>query len=177
MRLYDNDTCARSNIIRSVTRVPGADYLDLSDVKSHLRVDFSTEDSYIQILISAARAAIESYTQASIVVSAVTVAMVNQISPFLLPWGPYRDTLVVKNNQDIALNGDQFSISGDYLTQSAYDDIKITYNAGYDITTLPADLKLAVFNQVAHLYTNRGDQKLSESAKALAAPYKRNAYI
>ncbi len=41
-------------------------YLNLSDAKKHLNVDFSDDDSYISQLIDAAEAAVSNYIQTSL---------------------------------------------------------------------------------------------------------------
>lgn len=169
---------APTNRVISVTRELDSDFITLAEAKIHCRVDFTDEDAYIRdTLIPAARSAIENYTGLSLVPAEVTAILQNEISGMMLPWGPYVDSLVLKDTDENVIDSANYTVKGSELFQYSYGEITATYNAGYDEDTLPADLKLAILHQISFLYEKRGDGALSVYAKKLASPYKVHSWI
>lgn len=173
---YTRSENAENRII-SIDRETDDDFIKLSDVKDHMRIDFNDEDNYIKSLLTASRVCIENYIRKSLVPSVVTATIINQISGIELPWGPYVDGLILKDRDGVVINSDEYTIKGNQLFQYSYGELTAVYNAGYDEDTLPADLCMSIKQQTAYMYENRGDGQLSQTAKQLAAPYKNYSWL
>lgn len=165
------------NEVISVSREVEDDFITLAEVKTHLRIDFSDEDTYIGSLIPVGREMIENYTGRALVPSEVTVILRNEISGMMLPWQPYVDSLVLKDTDGNTISADDYEIKGSELFQYSYGEIRATYNSGYDEDTLPPSLKMAVLHQIAFLYEKRGDSGMSPVARTLAAPFVTKSWI
>jgi hypothetical protein len=185
--------------------------VSLSETKAHLNIEdtFTTDDALISGLISAARNQIENFCNISILSKLITCTLAYQSNAgpykknfdrlflgqgpydnqwFQLPYGPIRGLLTVTAvdqttiinmvlNQDYFLTGTQF-LSIQF--QSMYPNYILIYQAGWP--SIPSGLKLAILNEVAFRYENRGDNTnryasqnvgLCEAAEYLASPFKR----
>lgn len=165
------------NKVLDVSREVDEEIITLAEAKRHLRIDFTDEDQLITGLITASRIAIENYVQLSLVPCEVTALIQNEISGIKLPWGPYVDGLELRTEDDVLIDPGLYKLRGGELFQYSYEIFQAKYNAGYDEDTLPADLKLAILNQLTELYENRGEGKLSELSKRLCTPYKTNSWV
>jgi uncharacterized phiE125 gp8 family phage protein len=176
---YTRNYSRRYNSVLYVTRVDGSEFITLTETKAHLKVDFTDDDDYITSLIPVARQMIENYTGLALIPTAVTAILRNELPGIDLPLLPYVSTLVVTdlNNDDEVITSSDYTLTGNNLLQQTSGLITVTYTAGYTISTLPAALKMAVLHQVTYLYENRGDGKISESAKDLAKPYRRSTWL
>jgi uncharacterized phiE125 gp8 family phage protein len=162
-----------------------------AEVKTHCKIDTTDEDTYIDTLITQVRRRIENLCGISIV-SKTVILTTDFTQEDYLPYGPVSAITEVKLRVDTNTDGtpdydtlvdDDYTTDGeDYLlfNSSYIGRHKITYTAGY--TTVPDDLKLAILNECAFRFQNRGDQSrqyvaenpgLSESTKELVHPYKR----
>jgi uncharacterized phiE125 gp8 family phage protein len=170
----------RFNAVIDVQRVDGSEYITLTEVKTHLKVDFTDDDTYITMLITAARQVIEKYTGLALVPTTVTAILQNQVAPMELPVTPYVSGLAItdNNNEAATIASDNYTLTGTSLVQLTSNLITVTYSAGYTISTLPTALKLAVLHEITWLYENRGDaEKISPSAKTFASQYKRGTWL
>lgn len=70
-----------------VTTAPTAEPLTLAEAKAHLRVDFTDDDTLIEALIGAARAAAEQYTNRALMPQ--TITQVLHCFPYPTPRNPY----------------------------------------------------------------------------------------
>ncbi|MBA3830210.1 MAG: phage head-tail connector protein [Taibaiella sp.] len=158
----------------------------LSEAKDHLHVTFTDDDTYITALIAQAVDSIERYCSISILQKTVTVAA--ELYNFIeLPYGPllaftsysYQDG----NVYTLGTTPDNYLLDGSLFTALWPGRVRIVYNTGYDAATnpLPAGLKLAILNEIAFRYENRGDSTsryasqnvgISEGAEALAQPFR-----
>ena len=173
------------NVIYSVKLgdATGSEPCTLSECKSQLKIDFSTDDTLITALIPVARQQIEQYTGVSIVDREINVVCkLDGANIFELPYGPVTldsielTLLAAYGGTNETITG--HSVYGDHFVQiqpEAAAMYAITYDSAWE--TLPAPLKEAVIQQVAYLYEHRGDEDenlgLSPNARMLAKMYRR----
>lgn len=139
---------------------------DLAAAKAWLRVDISDDDTLITALIKAARIACEKYANQSFIARSVTAKIHNGLGNFTLPYGPVVSIASIKDGADTL---------SDYDIADPWDnDLVVIYTTGY--TTLPEDIKVAIKNQLAFMYENRGDAEkasgLSELSKLILNSYR-----
>lgn len=190
----------------------GSEPVSLADAKAHLRIDFSDDDTILSAMITASRQAIEDYCHISLVAKTITLTLeANEVpktmfaqpyqvrqgfNSFELPYGPVQSVASVTSIDSNGTSITSLVLNADYfLTGIAFKTVKIinnftnnilVYLVGY--TSLPSPLKLAILNELAYRYENRGDgqnlratafteQGVCVSARILADPYKRLVWI
>ena len=151
--------------------------LSIADSKDYLRVTDFGEDYLIGTLISAVASEIEAQTDIALLSQTITATTADAPEQTIaLPVGPVTqgESVTVAS---VASDGTVTAIpSGWWLEAGRYpvlhftgtapvDRVRITYAAGY--ATLPADLGMAIADQVARLYDNRGG--VIDKAPALSA--------
>jgi len=154
----------------------------LDDAKQHLRVMHDDEDLLIQRLTLAAAREIEVYAELALTRQAITlhVTAEGEGETIALPIGPLAPDAAVSINGVPALTG----ISGGRwpsitLPVGTTGAVAITFEAGFGDTagSVPDDLALAIMEQAAFAYDNRGavDVKpgLVPAAARIAARYRR----
>lgn len=177
-----------------VTTLPANSPLTLDEVKAHLRIETSDDDTYLQFLIDAVTACFEKYTN-RVLINTTFLAYLdafpcNNIPCYIeccevdccLPSGIQikkgnthtvnfikylLDTVLTTwNSSNYYMDINNFYPSIHLEEDSVYptaDDkkqaIQIEFIAGYgaDNTSVPDDIKLALLNHIAFLYSNRGD--------------------
>lgn len=172
--------------------------LTLTEVKAHLLISFTDDDTLLTSLITQARKAIENYCKVSIVAQTVTMTA-DLFQEWELPYGPVTGIQGVATRSGTegsgpasyetvtdgwGTDGEEFlSFDPTGATSSQIfscatntpNRFKIIYTTGYN--PVPDDLALAVLNEIAYRYENRGNQDLSTAyspaAKAIAQPYQR----
>lgn len=194
---------AQNRIIDIKKTDTGSEPITLAQVKAQLIISFTDDDTLLTSLITQARKAIENYCAVSIVTKNI-ILTADLFQEWELPWGPVTGITGVAQRSgtqgsgpatyataaDWTQSGDEF-ISfapgspagwdwGAPLPKnfSAENRYRITYNTG---PYTPEDLLLAILNEVAYRYENRGNETatkglitgICEAAQALAFPYKR----
>lgn len=151
-----------------------AEILSLTEVKNYLRVDDTTDDTLIGVLINTAISYAEKY---------MGIDLLETV------WENYRDgieqDLTLRRARFLSVSGIQYMHDGTYALVSAddyqvagngvygkveriempdsYDDspeaIKIVFKTGFGATgsDVPADIKTALMAHIACMYENRGD--------------------
>jgi uncharacterized phiE125 gp8 family phage protein len=146
-------------VLQDVTLEP----VTLVEVKSHLRVTFADDDTYIEgILIPACRAAMEKYCGVSLATKILKVQLVNAEGNIELPYGPVQQLVALEDSKGNAIS-DYLSaglLFKRLLTQSC-DYTTATYIAGYIPGGIPPDLKLDLLRIIGYCYEHRGDEALS----------------
>lgn len=164
--------------------------LTATEVKLHLRVDDTTEDNLITMLIKAAREYCEKYTGRAL----ATQTMVAYLDSFgnenyiELPTPPLQSvTSVIYKNSDsvettMTANTDYIvdvdsnvgrivlPYGGSWPTFTAYsvNPIKITYVTGYYASNLiPSSIKQAMLLLIGHWYANRETVNVGSISKQL----------
>jgi uncharacterized phiE125 gp8 family phage protein len=149
----------------------------LTEAKNFCKIDISTDDDLINVLITAARQMCEAYTGVGFVEHEAVAVLNNSNGDIYIPYGPIIEILSVENEQGTTLVLDlDYTIGGNEfkrLRTPYANNITIDYITGY--TTLPEALKTALLNQVYYLYDNRsvGVDDISPIAKIILNLYKR----
>jgi uncharacterized phiE125 gp8 family phage protein len=163
----------------NVSTAPINKPLTLVEVKTHLKIDAAdaTQDDYLNLLIDMARDFGEKYTKRTFIDTGFTTfrddfndslllrrSKVSAIASIKYLVSGVLTTLStdvydftdVTDFSEIFLKVDQvFPTDVDQVPQA----VEIIFTAGYgaDTTDVPADVKFAMLNHIADLYSNRGD--------------------
>ena len=163
------------------------DLLTLSEVKAHLYITHTDDDTYLTSLITRARKQIQNYCTIAIGSQEwVWIADLVGSVEMQIPYQPVIsvDTASVKtayNTYELVTAGTDYDVDGELeksFTPFYNGRFKVEYTTGY--TECPDDLKQGWLAQIAYLYENRGDeskQGLSEVAKDLIAPYRDYSWV
>lgn len=144
--------------------------LTLTQLKAHLQITYTDDDTYLTDLISACRQALEQYCNISIVQKTVTL-MADLYCEYEIPYGPISaftsaslktgvgEYTVKAANTDYEVDGvdDGFKL----FNPSIQGRWKLVYTAGYDTGTAPKDLILDLKRICGYCYENKGDQPLT----------------
>jgi hypothetical protein len=150
----------------------------LSEVKLHLHIDDdnTTFDDDLTRLIKQAREYCEEQTGLSLIERTVTF-YVDYYSPFTIPFGPVTsfDSASIKtgiNEYEVQTVDDEYEVeAGIFYSYIGNWKWKLIYDAGYTSATIPQGLKLAILNEIAFRFENRGDVVLLNTNELLQ-PYK-----
>lgn len=167
-------------LINSVTTLAdgAVEPVSRTDAKNWLRIDYTSDDTMIDTLISAARQHLEKLTGRSLVNKKLlcnleaTVQM-PKVWVIDLPYSPIVcvDSVTIKeginDNEALTVN-DDYEVIGGKLWIYAPGVYNVTYQAGYG--TLPNDLKNDVLTLVAWMYENRG-KKMNADPKQAVSQY------
>lgn len=155
---------SRNNVIEAYTiPINSTEPFTVAEAKAYARITDSSEDALIGELITAARQAIEKFTQLALVPSNVVAILDNSYGEIELPYGPFVSDLVVVDKEGTAVTATILGERFKYLESPINNYLKCTYKAGYTAkseagyVTMPIDLLNAIKDQFAFLYGNRGD--------------------
>jgi uncharacterized phiE125 gp8 family phage protein len=146
------------------------EFLTLTQLKAHLQITYTDDDTYLTELITACRAAIEQFCCISLVIKTVTL-LADLYCERELPYGP------VATLTSATLKTD----TGTYTAQTANTDYeldgvangfqifrpfvsgrwKIVYTAGYAAAKVPKDLILDLKRICGYCYEHKGDESLT----------------
>ena len=167
---------------------PAAQIITTGDAKTHLRVDGTSEDTYINGLVRAATSVIENYTERQLGI-ATWLLQVNELRDIDLPKHPVSMISQIqyydRGNALQTLNTGLYDlIAGEEKSSLVFEDelpdlsdrvdaVQITFVSGYN--SIPDVLVSAVLLVLGSLYDKRDDtvKKLPTAAEYLAQPYKR----
>lgn len=142
--------------------------ITLAEAKEWLYITDSSHDSILPILIKTARMQLEKMANISIISRTVTTVLRNDCGGIFLPMQPITGavTAVDRNGDSLELTllGENYK-----FIETTFDYAKLTYTAGF--ATVPEDIKQAVKQQVAHLFENRGDTKITATAHLFISQY------
>ena len=176
-------------LIERINRPAGA-AVTLASAKAHLRVDGNDSDVEIMTMIAAATRELEDYASLALLTQTIRVTSDcwGRASVFPLPIAPLPDVLTVIVTADGAAFEAYAVIAGQRPALRLTGErpsglIVIQYEAGFgDVpSAIPADLGMAILDQVAVLYDMRGvtDPRqgtgLSPHMARVAARYRRVA--
>jgi uncharacterized phiE125 gp8 family phage protein len=159
-----------------VTVAPASSPLTLDEIKTHLKISGSAEDTYLTLLLDAVVDFFEKYTKRNLITRT---------------YETYRDTfdndLEIRQSPSVSVSKIEYLVSDVLTTLSTdvyfllvsntfprlslkagqewptgMDDreqaVKITFTAGYGAASdVPEDIKVALLQHIAALYENRGD--------------------
>lgn len=166
------------NTTRTAT---GAEPIPLAAAKLFLKVDFTTDDTLITEIITAAREQAEKFCARSFVAQTIVYQEtipdedIELETELRLPYPNHIAISEVKVNGDVTtsytntgLNHFVVKIAG--LTvgdDNENAEVQVTYTAG----DCPAGVKIALYNIIREMYFNRSDMVLSENAYVWLTPY------
>jgi len=156
--------------------------VSLSDVKAHLYITHSDDDTYLTALIGKCRKTVEKHC--NIAIGSQELMWTVDLEAHEEVTIPYQPVISVDNVEvktdfatyELVTANEDYDVDGQAkktFTPFAKGRYKIEYTTGY--TTVPADLKHAIVCQIAYLYENRGNETkpgLCEMAANLADGYK-----
>ena len=151
-------------IIERINRPTGAT-VTLGSAKAHLRVDGNDSDVEIMTMIAAAGRELEDYACLALLTQTIRVTLDcwPRASGFPLPIAPLLDILTVSVTADGVAFDAYAVIAGQRPALRLTGErpsglVVIAYEAGFGIgaSNIPADLGIAVLDQVAILYDMRG---------------------
>jgi hypothetical protein len=164
-------------ITEPVTLDEAKNYMRLEgfqDVDDSSPLEFDDEDDLIESIITASREAVEKFTGLHLVSKTLTVLFTNLAGGVELP-GPFLEATELLDEEgdevtDYTLIGTNFK----RVLAPVYENLTMTYTAGYEADEVPKALKLAILIEVLYRYENRGEiDSLCLMAKRLAKPFRR----
>ena len=175
------------SILVSATKTEGATptFLTTSEVKNYLRVDYTTDDTIIDLLIEAAYDAFEAFTNRSLRTYTIEAVWEQYGASVDLPYAPVTSVTTVEYRFEDGTNNDVTSIweqVGNQIRvlkpeEVAYGNrLVVTYSTGY--ASIPNKLKLGLLKWIATNYEDRqntAEMSISEvpgSSKELWADYR-----
>ena len=165
-----------------VTTAVASELLSVSnDIKPHLRITHTDDDTYLTFLGKAVREDFEKWLNRGIGEQQVTlIADLTGEDEYQLPYAPISSLVAYEktdfNTYEAITAYSDYDLDGQddkTFTPMWSGRFKLVYTCGY--TSLPHGLKLAMLNECAYRYDNRGNEQtpgLSEQAMELAKPYK-----
>jgi uncharacterized phiE125 gp8 family phage protein len=174
--------------MRSTTIItePSREPVSVKEARDYARIDYTTDDVIIGVLIQAARKQIEDYTGLGLgyqkVKYTLPVSCYNESQ--LLPRRPFKEVVSISHQscrlspiRSVLTETDIWEIKGDSFSgeKGSYE---VVYLAGYAYEDIPAGLKVAILDQVAYDYNNRGtnERGICMKAKDKAKAYKLNVW-
>lgn len=161
----------------SLSTAPTVEPVTLAEAKTHLRVDHTAQDDYIEdFLIPAARRYAEVYTGRAFLNQTWILRLRGFSEPIVLPWAPLSSVTNIKyldsagteqtwatTNYDVELPSGELALHGAIhlgygdtfpTTYGIVDDVRITYVAGYGAaaTSVPVGIKHGVLMLIEDLY-------------------------
>lgn len=170
-----------------------ADVVTLADVKAYLRVSGTSEDAIIQMMIDSAVTAAEKYMSRDILTTTYENYRCSIYQDLALRRGGFQSVTsleVLQSGSYVTMDPSEYvvSIGGAFgvleeVNPLSYDDdpntVKITFKTGFgdDNTFVPDDIKLAIMQHVAFMYSNRGDcsnvnKAVPDSSAAIYTSYR-----
>lgn len=155
--------------------------VSLADAKDHLRVMHDDDDLLIQRYIDAAAREIEAYCEIALTRQTISLTVLAEGGDIIpLPIGPLAPDAEVTVDGAPLVNGITLGrwpvlMLPDWMT----GPVAVTYTAGFGSTadSIPDDLQLAIMEQAAFAYDNRGDAEakpgLVPAAARICARYRR----
>jgi len=153
----------------------------LAEAKTYLKVDYSDEDTMIQMLISGVREQVELFTGLSIAARTIEYFDDEIADEIILPYPEHASITELKINGEVSTAYKKTGLSqfivypeSTYLTGENESGIYIKYVTS---GTCPAGLKLELLKIIDEKYRNRGNtfegsiSELNENAYANLAKY------
>lgn len=170
--------------VRIITEV-ATELLSVADIKEHMRITFTDDDTYLASLIKSARKAIEKYCVISLGTQEIEIVYDGEAWVEMeLPYAPVITINSVEYKADYGTYSamtvsEEYDVDGGLfktITPFSSNRFKVNYDAGY--TVLPEDLKMYWLRLCTFYYENRGDMgKIPEDLKRDLNTHKRLAWL
>ena len=160
-----------------ISSEPASEPITTAEAKTHLRVDFSTDDTYIDTLITSARKYCEKYCNRVFITQTWIQEEDKWSYPIEIKVNPVISLTSVKyydtNDAQQTLTDSTANFQKDFkadvakihegitndfpsISNNVINPIEITLSCGYGAASaVPADIKHAIKLMVSHLYENR----------------------
>lgn len=180
------------NRIISIDRVESTptEPVTIAEVKAHLRITITDDDTELTKFITRIRLRVEDFCNISIVTK--TIVLIADLRGMMrLPYGPVQSLQTVAVTPPFGtsenLTASDYSLIGtqDAQFQSCRCSIHtINYTVG--MTTVPENLKLAILEEIAYHYENKGEETnkfageevgFSKGAFSLLEPFRNLSWI
>ncbi len=182
-----------------LTTGPASEPVTTAQAKAQLNVDFDTDDTYIDLLVAAARTTVENHTQRGLINQTWTLKLDDFPDTFTLPRAPLSSVTSITyidgdgNSQTLATSVydvDTQSEPGRVLlaygqtwptTRDQVNAVTVTYVVGYGsaASSVPEPFKHAIKLLVAHWYhqreavtSNSAPREVPFTVDALLTPYR-----
>ena len=145
-----------------------AEPITVASLKSWLKIDLNDDDFLLGKIIPAARLTIERYVNLSLVNRTVTAKIMNGLGGFVLPYGPVKTISTVTDFLGVSITN---TIEWNILNEP-FADAKgiVTYEAGFE--RIPPNLEIALMQQCAYMYENRGDESAGDISPIIVSNLK-----
>jgi uncharacterized phiE125 gp8 family phage protein len=120
--------------------------ITLSEVKSHINVDFNDNDAKIIELLKTAFREVELFTQKALKTKTIRQSYIEINGTIELAYTPVQSITSVTDSDLVTLTDYTKSFDNTKISSYSASGIVVTYSAGY--TTLPSDLKNAILDIV-----------------------------
>lgn len=141
-----------------ITKVKSDYIITLAEAKAHLRVDTTTEDTYITSLIKSAVDYVENYLNKDVVETINTLVIPN-FSGFLVEVdeGNFASITSVKNAANETILTQYLRVYDSYFefsleTGQSQSDITVVFKTGYVAATLPPSIRQYILIKIGDLY-------------------------
>lgn len=169
----------------------GAEPLSVQEAKDHLHITYTDDDTDLNRMIKSCRQSIEKFCGISLVTKTV-VLIADLFRETELPQGPVVSFTSAELKTDISTYTLQTADDSYTIESGAFARIipyaggrwRLSYTVG--MTPVDQDLILAIRNELAFRYENRGEgvqqrtgskPGICEAAQYLATPFKRMAWV
>lgn len=191
MGLLKQDSKGMAKGLRTVINTePTSEPVTTTEFKSFAKIDYTTDDTLIGELITAARKWVEDYIGRKVINTTVTAFWTSYAIDMSLPFPPHSSITHVKTvylgDTTTLTEGSDYYVYGDvdYLVRftTIYDaySLEVKYVAGYgaDATSVPKTIKYAIMKLVLNMYEQRNDfiepghVQVPFDVRALLQPYR-----
>ena len=157
-------------------------FVDTDESTSDDISEFDFDDEIIADINQAARELMEQYTGITLIPKTLEVVVSNGKGRQELP-GPVGEITEALDYNGDEIDLDDITLVGNtwkYIKCPKYEEMTITYTAGYgndDLPQIPKAIKVDIMRLAAYLYIHRGDDPaIQVYASQLARKYKRNLW-
>jgi hypothetical protein len=159
-----------------------AELITLTEVKTHLFETSTDNDTELTALLTQCRKAIESFTSLTLCSGrTLTVLLKNENGNIEIPYGPHGVITSIHDIEGTEIVAADYTVRGlafKWVEAPCSSYLKIVIAVGY--TVIPAELKLAILNEIAYRFAHKGDENLGvqicEASRSLAEPFRRYAW-
>lgn len=159
--------------VKNYIRLEG--FVDDDESPAESLSDFDFDDNLLRDMIKAARETVEEACGLSLVPKTIEAMITNLCGGQEIKYGPVNSVTSLVDENSNALTPVVTGVQWKQLKSPCYENMKITYEAGY--TTVPAPIKIDLLRLICYMYLNRGDQEVKAFVLQMAKKYSRNTWL